>query len=134
MKQAENLEVNLVIPSRFKNELIAQATLRQLAELGGYDEEDIEEMELALGEACINAIEHSTAGAVEVDMTYRPEESLLTIVVKDTGVGFDRDALLCQILRQSIQVFQTRAFNFLSASMTRLRYLSLRSAQPPLTR
>lgn len=82
-------EIRLELPTFFKNELVAEATVRQIAEISGFDDEQIEEIETALGEACINAIEHSKVKEMKIHISFIPKDSYLSITVEDRGKGFD---------------------------------------------
>jgi serine/threonine-protein kinase RsbW len=59
------------------------------AEFMRMEKDKIEEIKLALIEACINAIEHSQSedGRVSIDFDIGDQE--LTIHIKDSGHGFD---------------------------------------------
>ena len=89
----EKIEIKLELPTKFKQELIAEATARQIASLQGFSNEEIEELETALGEACINVIEHSKVKDKRIKITFTISEDYLTVVVEDAGIGFDPEEI-----------------------------------------
>ncbi len=59
------------------------------AQSAGFDEAESQDLELAVGEALANAVEHghTAGGSIEVSASCRNE--VLTVEVKDNGRGFD---------------------------------------------
>ena len=86
MKEA----INLSLPSKPEYVSIARLTASFIANQMGFDMEIIEDIKLAVGEACNNAIIHS--GSEE---TYKIEFLNLTnelkIEIRDHGKGFSMD-------------------------------------------
>jgi serine/threonine-protein kinase RsbW len=78
-------------------EVAASKTATAIAEFMRMSPDRIDEVRMAVIEACINAFEHSRASDRQVTMTFEvvgdeePEE--LRITVRDAGVGFDPEAL-----------------------------------------
>ena len=71
--------------------LVRQA-LRSLGETVDADLEALEDAELAVTEACANAVEHAyTDGKGDIEVRFTPGESELTVSVADTGVGIPVD-------------------------------------------
>ena len=70
-------------------ELTATQTAAAVGEFAGLGQDKIEEVKLALIEACINAFEHSQSkdGLLKIDFYF--EDDALTIVISDRGHGFD---------------------------------------------
>jgi serine/threonine-protein kinase RsbW len=62
-----------------------------------YVRDEIDLIELAIGEACANAIEHGSPSGEANSFTVRcliePDQCALTIEVEDEGADFDLDAL-----------------------------------------
>lgn len=85
-------EITLVLPMAPEMELVASQTASALAGWVGMSPDRIDEVRMAVVEACINAFEHSHAAEREVDITFlvwgtrQPER--LEIRVHDRGVGF----------------------------------------------
>lgn len=86
MKEA----INLSLPSKPEYVSIARLTASYIANQMGFDVEIIEDIKLAVGEACNNAIIHSGS-----DETYKIEFLNLTnelkIEIRDHGKGFSMD-------------------------------------------
>ncbi len=59
------------------------------------DEEDVCKLELALQEACVNAVRHADVpgGNTEIGVEFQADEDCLTIRVRDQGRGFDPDSI-----------------------------------------
>lgn len=85
-------EVSLTIPVAPEMEIVATAQAAALGEYIEMSRDKIDEVKLALVEACINAFEHSHADERKVDITFRiwggREPESLEIRVHDGGVGF----------------------------------------------
>lgn len=80
--------ITLTLPMEPDFELVATETASALAELNGLEADQIDEIRIALIEACINAFEHSNAPDGKVDVTLEAEQDRLVIVVEDHGRGF----------------------------------------------
>ena len=85
-------EVTLVLPMAPDMELVASQAASALAGFVGMSADRVDEVRMAVVEACINAFEHSHSAERRVDITFRvlgndtPET--LEIEVHDNGVGF----------------------------------------------
>ena len=56
----------------------------------GFPREVIEQVKLAVDEACANVIEHAYHGGVgRIDVYFRATAELLAVTIRDTGVPFD---------------------------------------------
>ena len=85
-------EVTLTLPMLPDMEIAASKTATALAEFMNMDPDQIDEVRMAVVEACINAFEHSGADDAKVYMTFavlgEPEPRELRILIRDNGVGF----------------------------------------------
>jgi serine/threonine-protein kinase RsbW len=85
-------EVTLALPMVPDMEIEASKTATAIAESMRMTPDRIDEVRMAVVEACINALEHSRATDREIYVTFQvlgdkdPEK--LRITVRDTGVGF----------------------------------------------
>ncbi len=85
-------EVTLALPMVPDMEIEASKTATAIAESMRMSPDRIDEVRMAVVEACINALEHSRSLDGEIFVTFEvlgekdPEK--LRITVKDTGVGF----------------------------------------------
>jgi len=85
-------EVKLTLPMAPDIEIAASKTATAVAELMRMSPDKIDEVRMAVVEACINAIEHSQAPDRKVYVTFevmgQGEPQLLRITIRDEGVGF----------------------------------------------
>lgn len=80
--------VKLSIPNKPEYVSIARLTASGIANRLGFDIDDIEDIKVAIGEACTNAIKHGLKSKSDnYDIEFIVEEDTLTISVKDTGTG-----------------------------------------------
>lgn len=82
--------IGLTIPAQAEYLDIVRLTLYGVASKAGFSFEEIEDMKVAVAEACNNAIlhayEHGPAGMVEI--RFEQQEGFLQIAVKDEGGSF----------------------------------------------
>jgi serine/threonine-protein kinase RsbW len=85
-------EVNLTLPIRPDMEMTASKTATAMAESMGMGADKVDEVRMAVVEACINAFEHSRADDGRVYISFqvlgKGEDQKLEIRVEDNGVGF----------------------------------------------
>ncbi|MCC7430603.1 ATP-binding protein [bacterium] len=89
LEQKQN-EINLSIPSKHGMEVIAAKLSENLSLFKGFEQKKIEQIKMAIIEACINAFEHgsdSKEKVVKVDFLLC--EDKIEVTVTDTGKGFD---------------------------------------------
>ena len=90
-------EVKLTLPMAPDMEIEASETATSMAEAMAMSADKIDEVRMAVVEACINAIEHSRSEDRQVHLTFevlgsgRPQR--LRITVRDHGVGFDPESV-----------------------------------------
>ena len=80
--------MELSFPSELGYEKVARDAVAAFARRLGFDCERIEDLKTALGEACINAIEHGNGHApgLRVDVTCVCEDGCLTVEIRDQGL------------------------------------------------
>jgi len=87
----------LALPMVPEMEIEASKTAMAIAESMRMSPDRIDEVRMAVVEACINALEHSHASAKEVFVTFEvlgeQDPETLRITVRDTGVGFHPEAI-----------------------------------------
>ena len=86
-------KVLLTIPMYPDMELAAAKTGSALAELKDFNEEALEEIQLAIIETCINASEHSQSNDKEVHIQFLVTDDELQVKISDRGVGITADTL-----------------------------------------
>ena len=88
-------EVTLTLPMLPDMEIAASKTATAMAEYMSMSPDRIDEVRMAVVEACINAIEHSGAPDRKVHITFSilgdPAAEKLQIEISDLGVGFKPD-------------------------------------------
>lgn len=82
------LSIELSFPSELGFEKIAREAIAAFARRVGFDQEQIEDLKTAIGEACINAIEHGNQcePGMRVDVNCRCDEQRLTVEISDQGL------------------------------------------------
>lgn len=85
VKSAHNIELN--IPCREAYASVARMQAEAIARRLRFDEEKVQDIKVAVGEACGNAIEHGSSRN-GVDIHYHIMPGSLSVEVKDYGQGF----------------------------------------------
>lgn len=84
---ASKQQVLLTIPMYPDMELAAAKTASVLAELMNFDDGEVEEIQLAIIETCINAFEHSQSKDQKVVIEFIMKDDALEFKITDRGVG-----------------------------------------------
>ena len=82
-------DVDLIIPMIPEMEVTASKTAGAVAEFMKLDADQVDEIKIALIEACINAFEHSQSQDGRVSINFDVGDRGLTIRITDRGHGFD---------------------------------------------
>ena len=90
-------DVDLSIPMLPDMELTATTVAESLGAFIGLETTKIDEVKMALIEACINAFEHSRSHERRIDLSFKISDKALTITISDGGDGFDMDDALRRI-------------------------------------
>jgi serine/threonine-protein kinase RsbW len=107
-------EVTLALPMVPDMEIEASRTATAIAESMRMSPDRIDEVRMAVVEACINALEHSRAADQEIFVTFEvlgdkdPEK--LRITVRDTGVGFSPDEIEEPMIEEKIKARRKRGW------------------------
>src|SRR5262249_40993683 len=86
---SELVRFDMAVPMVNEAELVAARAAEQIAGNMAFDPKSIDQIRLALIEACINAFEHSGSEDRTVYLNFIQQEDRLLIVVRDFGKGFD---------------------------------------------
>ena len=89
MKEEHRSSIELQLPSRLGFEKVAMNTAASVARLMGFGEERVEDLKMAVAEACINAMEHGNKldEALSVGVILSMGTDSLEVKVLDTGQG-----------------------------------------------
>ena len=107
-------EVTLALPMVPDMEIEASRTATAIAESMRMSPDRIDEVRMAVVEACINALEHSRATDSEIFVTFEvigdkdPEK--LRITVRDSGVGFSPDEVEEPVIEKKIKDHRKRGW------------------------
>lgn len=82
-------EIDLTVPLIQDIETVVVNTALSVAKLANFSEDQIDEMNQALIEACINAIEHSKSEDKKLYVKFLVKRDELTVIFRDNGKGFD---------------------------------------------
>jgi serine/threonine-protein kinase RsbW len=106
-------KVTLALPMVPEVEIEASKTATAIAESMRMSPDRIDEVRMAVVEACINALEHSRSSA-EVLVTFEvlggrdPEK--LRITVRDTGVGFSPEDVVKPTIQEKLKAPRKRGW------------------------
>ena len=89
--------VDLSIPMQPDMEVIATSVAESMGVFMGLEENKVDEVKIAIVEACINAFEHSKSEERRIDVSFSIDDSALTININDGGSGFDMDEAMAKI-------------------------------------
>jgi serine/threonine-protein kinase RsbW len=107
-------EVTLTLPMVPDMEIAASKTATAMAEFMRMSPDRIDEVRMAVVEACINAFEHSHSPDRKVYMTFEvlgdTEPETLRITVRDTGVGFAPDSVEEPNMEQKLKAQRKRGW------------------------
>jgi class 3 adenylate cyclase/anti-sigma regulatory factor (Ser/Thr protein kinase) len=92
--QEGTVRIDLNLPMMTDIEFAASYTLQAVGVLMDITEDKIEEIKLALIEACINAIEHSQSKESRMLIGFEISPDALIIKISDRGHGFDKEKAL----------------------------------------
>ncbi|MFN8673616.1 MAG: ATP-binding protein [Candidatus Sericytochromatia bacterium] len=86
-------EIELTVPMIQDIETVIMNTSSSIAKFSEFTQDEIEEMNQALIEACINAVEHSKSEDRKLYIKFIVNKEQITVVFRDNGKGFDMNAV-----------------------------------------
>lgn len=113
MASSASQEVNLTLPIRPNMEMTASRTATSLAESMGMSADKIDEVRMAVVEACINAFEHSRAEDGRVYITFQivgEDAGTLQITIVDNGVGFEPEEIETPRIEDKLKAARKRGW------------------------
>jgi serine/threonine-protein kinase RsbW len=107
-------EVKLTLPMLPDMEIAASKTATALAEFMEMSSDKIDEVRMAVVEACINSFEHSHAGDQKVQIEFAvlgdSEPEKLQITITDSGIGFSPDDVEEPIIAEKLKAASKRGW------------------------
>jgi serine/threonine-protein kinase RsbW len=99
---SEILRFDLSVPMAEQAELVAARTVEQVARNMAFDERAVQQVRLAVIEACINAFEHSGSEERTLYLNCLVYADRLLVVVRDFGKGFDPHAVPEPVIQEKL--------------------------------
>lgn len=85
--------IKLTLPTKPEYVSLARLTIASVANNMGFSIGDVEDLKVAVSEACTNALNHSKNTDTTYDLTYLVENQKLVFTVTDRGVGFEPESV-----------------------------------------
>jgi serine/threonine-protein kinase RsbW len=82
-------EITLTAPNLPDMEIMISDIASSVASNLRLSQNEIDEIKLAVIEACLNSFEHSRSSDNKVTVRFYPEKDSLKIVIEDNGIGFN---------------------------------------------
>jgi serine/threonine-protein kinase RsbW len=105
---AKNNEIVLTAPNKPDFEVIISNIASSIAKTLKLTDDQIEEIKLAVIEACLNSFEHSKSPDNSVVVKFYPEKDHLKIVIEDKGVGFNPSEIKAPDIKKIITGEESR--------------------------
>jgi len=83
--------ISIKLPSKAEYVSIARLAASVISNTVGFDIEDIDDIKVAVGEACNNAVLHGKSEEEVYEIAFKLSEKKVHIEVKDNGIGFDEE-------------------------------------------
>jgi serine/threonine-protein kinase RsbW len=107
-------EVTLTLPMLPDMEIAASKTATAMAEYMQMSSDKIDEVRMAVVEACINSFEHSAARDHRVHITFavlgESEPEMLQISIRDHGVGFRPEEVEVPNIQEKLRAERKRGW------------------------
>lgn len=87
----KNDVITIKLPSKAEYVSIARLAASVISNTVGFDIEEIDDIKVAVGEACNNAVLHGSGEEDIYEIDFVLSEEKIHIEVKDRGIGFDED-------------------------------------------
>ena len=102
--------VRLVLPPGPRAELLAEQALEDLGTRVGFSRDTLDEVKLAVLEACLNALEYGE-GEVKVELVaHSGETPWIEVFVEDHGPGFDPTEIAAPALEKKLRAPRKRGW------------------------
>lgn len=102
-------EINLKVPSDSGYLELIRIFVVQLAQKIGFEDDAIDQIELAVDEACTNVVKYAYEGRddLRLDVTLQVDKQKLTVKICDYGIGFDPNAVERPEMKAYLAEFRT---------------------------
>lgn len=99
----EKMKYQLKIPSKTDNLELIRMFVSTIASKVGFNEDDVNKIELAVDEGCANVVKHAynRDSHNPIDLVIELDYKKITIIISDQGKGFD----INQITRQDVKEY-----------------------------
>lgn len=84
--------IEMKVPAKPEYVGVIRLTVSGIANRIGYTYDDIEDIKIAVAEACTNVVEHAYEGEGLVTVSFQVYSNRLEVVVADSGCSFDLDS------------------------------------------
>lgn len=81
--------ITLTLPSKAEYVSVARLTASVIANNMGFNIEEVEDIKVAVGEACNNAVLHGKCDQDRFELNFAIDDKKIIVEIKDTGNGFD---------------------------------------------
>lgn len=87
----ERMAFTLSFPAQAEYIVLCRLGVAALARLAALDAEAVDDLKLAVTEACTNSVQHAYRDGFpeRIDVTYEAQADVVRIVIEDTGVGHE---------------------------------------------
>ncbi|KHF39064.1 anti-sigma B factor RsbW [Halalkalibacter okhensis] len=89
MKQHEADHILMSVPAKPEYVGVIRLTVSGIANRAGFTYDDIEDMKIAVAEACTNVVNHAYEESGMMNVSYLLYENRMEIIVADSGQSFD---------------------------------------------
>ena len=91
----ERMAFSLSFPAQAEYLVLCRLAVTALGRLAPLGEELVDDLKLAVTEACTNVVQHAYPDSApgRVELTYEAQAGLVRITIEDTGVGHARERL-----------------------------------------
>lgn len=103
-------EVTVTIPMKRNMELAVMDLAASMGRLANLQEDQIDEVRMALIEACLNAFEHSKSSDKKVHIKFLVRDDSLEITVKDYGIGFNPENVEVPDIQKKLKNLRKRGW------------------------
>lgn len=84
-------QIKISLPGKPEYVSIARLTASVIANQMGFNIDDVEDIKVAVGEACNNAVLHGKSQEDVFEIQFEVQDGRIIIEVRDNGTGFDMD-------------------------------------------